>query len=75
MIKQPFSKLGERASDLLCLIHINVCGPMSTPVRHGYRYFITFTDVDMIMSTLCRTNLNLLRNSKSFSVKLKINME
>ena len=44
MIKQPFSKLGERAGDLLGLIHTDVCGPMSTPARSGYRYFITFTD-------------------------------
>ena len=44
MIKQPFSKLRERTSDLLGLIHTDVCGPMSTPARQGYRYFITFTD-------------------------------
>src|SRR6187200_350668 len=42
MIKQPFSKLGERAGDLLGLIHTDVCGPMSTPARSSYRYFITF---------------------------------
>ena len=44
MIKQPISKLGERASDLLGLIHTDVCGQLSTPARQGYRYFITFTD-------------------------------
>ena len=31
-------------SDLLALIHIDVCGPMSTCTRNSDRYFITFTD-------------------------------
>jgi len=44
MTKAPFSKKGERASDLLGLIHTDVCGPMSTCARNGYSYFITFTD-------------------------------
>jgi transposase InsO family protein len=44
MTKVPFSKKGERTSDLLTLIHIDVCGPMSTCTRNGDRYFITFTD-------------------------------
>ena len=33
-----------RASDLLEIIHIDVCGPMSVDSRGGYRYFLTFTD-------------------------------
>ena len=44
MIKVPFTKKGERASDLLGLIHSDVCGPMSTCARGGFQYFITFTD-------------------------------
>ena len=44
MTKASFSKRGKRASDLLGLIHIDVCGPMSTCTRNGYCYFITFTD-------------------------------
>ncbi|KAK8661376.1 hypothetical protein V6N13_090981 [Hibiscus sabdariffa] len=40
----PFSGKGERASDLLGLIHSDVCGPMNTQARGGYQYFITFTD-------------------------------
>ncbi|KAL4272700.1 hypothetical protein GQ457_13G015990 [Hibiscus cannabinus] len=39
-----FSGKGERASDLLGLIHSDVCGPMNTQARGGYQYFITFTD-------------------------------
>lgn len=44
MTKQPFSKVGERANELLGLIHTDVCGPMSTNARGGFSYFITFTD-------------------------------
>jgi transposase InsO family protein len=44
MTKAPFSKKGERVSDLLGLVHTDVCGPMSTTARGGFSYFITFTD-------------------------------
>ncbi|MCR4790616.1 MAG: DDE-type integrase/transposase/recombinase, partial [Treponemataceae bacterium] len=44
MTKSPFSGHGERASELLELVHTDVCGPMSTQARDGYSYFITFTD-------------------------------
>ena len=26
------------------MVHIDLCGPMSTSARSGYEYFITFTD-------------------------------
>ena len=35
MTKTPFAKSCERASDLLELIHTDVCGPMSTTARGG----------------------------------------
>ncbi|KAK8990902.1 hypothetical protein V6N11_028858 [Hibiscus sabdariffa] len=44
MTKAFFSGKGERASDLLALIHSDVYGPMNTQARGGYQYFITFTD-------------------------------
>ncbi|KAK8708165.1 hypothetical protein V6N13_059210 [Hibiscus sabdariffa] len=44
MTKASFSGKGERASDLLGLIHSDVCGPMNTQARGGFQYFITFTD-------------------------------
>ena len=44
MTKTPFSGTMERATDLLEIIHTNVCGPMSVEARGGYRYFLTFTD-------------------------------
>ena len=42
MIKSPFKRKGERASDILGLIHTDVCGPMNISTRRGYFYFITF---------------------------------
>ena len=44
MTKTLFSKTMERATNLLEIIHINVCGPMSVDARGGYCYFLTFTD-------------------------------
>ena len=44
MTETPFSGTMEQASDLLEIIHTNVCGPMSVDARGGYRYFLTFTD-------------------------------
>ncbi|KAK8686089.1 hypothetical protein V6N13_125116 [Hibiscus sabdariffa] len=44
MTKALFNGKGERASDLLGLIHSDVCGPMNTQARGGFQYFITYTD-------------------------------
>ena len=44
MTKAPFTGFPERASDLLELLHTDVCGPMSMASRGGFQYFITFTD-------------------------------
>ncbi|KAJ9556554.1 hypothetical protein OSB04_011168 [Centaurea solstitialis] len=44
MTKEPFNKDNERASNLLEIVHTDVCGPFSHEARGGYRYFITFTD-------------------------------
>ena len=44
MTKTPFSGTMERASDLLKIIHTDVCGPMSIDARGKYHYFLTFTD-------------------------------
>ena len=32
----------EQATDLLEIIHNDVCGPMSVEARGGYHYFLTF---------------------------------
>ena len=44
MTKTPFFETMERATDLLEIIHPDVCGPMSVDARAEYRYFLTFTD-------------------------------
>ena len=44
MTRTSFSGTMERATDLLEIIHTDVCGPMSVEARGGYRYFLTFTD-------------------------------
>ena len=44
MTKTPFFGTMERATDLLEIIHIDVCDPMSIDARGEYRYFLTFTD-------------------------------
>jgi hypothetical protein len=40
MTKTPFT--GQ--SDLLGLVHNDVCGPMGSVARGGFQYFISFTD-------------------------------
>ncbi|KAL0439611.1 UNVERIFIED_CONTAM: transposon Ty1-A Gag-Pol polyprotein [Sesamum latifolium] len=44
MTKKPFVGQSAIANDLLDLVHTDVCGPLSTPARGGFSYFITFTD-------------------------------
>ena len=42
-LKTPFSGTMEQATDLLEIIHTDVCDPMSIDARGKYRYFLTFT--------------------------------
>ena len=44
MTKTPSSGTMERATDLLDIIHTDVCDPMSVKARGRYHYFLTFTD-------------------------------
>ena len=44
MTKTPFSGTLERATNLLEIIHTDVCGPMNIKTRDKYHYFLTFTD-------------------------------
>src|SRR6266536_3387448 len=44
MTKTPFTGHPERASELLEIIHSDICGPMSTVARGGYFYFVTFNN-------------------------------
>lgn len=40
----PFSKSGSRASDLLEVVHSDICGPMEEESLGGSRYYLSFTD-------------------------------
>ena len=44
MTKSLFTEKDERASEVLGLIHSDVCGSMNISVRGGYSYFITIID-------------------------------
>lgn len=44
MSRQPFKNTGTRASELLQLIHSDLCGPMETSSIGGARYYVTFID-------------------------------
>ncbi|GJT77136.1 retrotransposon protein, putative, ty1-copia subclass [Tanacetum coccineum] len=44
MSRKPFPHRNERASDLLGIIHTDVCGPLRHVSRQGASYFITFMD-------------------------------
>ena len=39
---RPFKAIGYRAKEVLDFVHTDIFGPMSTGVRGGYEYFITF---------------------------------
>ncbi|XP_011101267.1 uncharacterized protein LOC105179360 [Sesamum indicum] len=44
MTKKLFVGQRALANGLLDLIHTDVCGPLNTPTRGGFSYFITFTN-------------------------------
>ncbi|KAL8132324.1 hypothetical protein AgCh_007987 [Apium graveolens] len=44
MTNRPFKAKGNRAKQLLELVHSNLCGPMNIQARGGYEYFVTFID-------------------------------
>ncbi|KAK4406416.1 hypothetical protein Sango_0648100 [Sesamum angolense] len=44
MTKKPFVGRSAIANSLLDLNHIDVYGPLNTPTRGGYSYFITLID-------------------------------
>ena len=44
MTKRQFYAKGQRAKELLELVHTDVCGPINIQARGGYEYFVTFVD-------------------------------
>ncbi|GJZ68045.1 retrotransposon protein, putative, ty1-copia subclass [Tanacetum coccineum] len=51
MTRKPFLHRTERATNLLGLIHTNVCGPLRHVSRQGAGYFITFMDDYSLLET------------------------
>ena len=44
MTKTPFSGTMKQATDLLEIMHTDVCGPVNIKACSRYHYFLTFTD-------------------------------
>ena len=44
MTNRPFKAKGNRAKEVLELVHTNLCGPMNIQAKGGYEYFVTFID-------------------------------
>ena len=44
MTIRPFKAKGYRAKEVMELVHMDLCGPMSTSARGGYECFISFID-------------------------------
>ena len=44
MTKTPFFGTMERTTDVLEIIHTDVCGPMNIEAHGRYHYFLIFTD-------------------------------
>lgn len=40
--KAMFLRSDSRADGVLQLVHLDICGPMSTRSLRGYEYFVTF---------------------------------
>ena len=44
MTKRSFGAKGNRAEDLLEIVHTDVCGPMNVKAQGGYEYYVSFID-------------------------------
>ena len=44
MTNRPFKEKGNRAKEVLELVHTDLCGPMNIQEKGGYEYFVTFID-------------------------------
>ena len=64
----------EQESNLLEVIHFDVCSPMSDEARSGYRYVLTsqMIRVDVEYIYLMKHKSELLNGSSNFRVKFKI---
>ena len=75
MTKTPFSRTMEQATNLMEIIHTDVCGLMSVEAHGGCRYFLTFID-DLsrygYIYLMKNTSLKHLKSSKNFGEKWRI---
>src|SRR5215216_3818919 len=74
MTRTLFSGTMERATNLLEIIHTDLCGPMSVKARGRYRYFLNITD-DLSRYGyiyLMKHKSETLKSSKNFRVKWRI---
>ena len=76
MTKTPFTGQSERASDLLGLVHTDVCRPMSSIARGGFQFFITFTDDFSRYGYiyLMRNKSESFKSSRNIKMKYKLNL-
>jgi hypothetical protein len=44
MSRLPFNKSTSKSTEILELVHTDLCGPMTTPTPSGNRYVLTFID-------------------------------
>ena len=61
MTMRTFKAKGYRVREVLDLVHTDLCGPISTRARGGYKYFITF-----INDYLWYGYINLMHKSETF---------
>ena len=61
----------ERATNLLEIVHTDVCGPMSIEARGGYHYVLTLIDDLSIYGYvyLMKTGLRPLKSSRNFRMR------
>ena len=74
MTKTPFSGTMKQATDLLEIIHTDVCGPMNIKACSRYHYFLTFTDDLSRYGYIClmKQKSETFESSYNFRVKWKI---
>ena len=71
--KEAQTKTREKPSELLSMVHSDLCGPMQTPSINGERYFVTFIDekADGLAFHSCRQRTERLRHFKHTEHELR----
>jgi hypothetical protein len=78
MTRTPFTSFVERATDLLWIIHTDMCGPMSVATRNAMvivtLWHLLMIWVDMGISIWWSISLKPLKSSRNFRMRSKINL-